>query len=100
MINKKNLTKILWLFSALSIILPLFAIYGVQYNSLNMSTMPTFTISLLNPIYQLIEANCSANLSGLICNILTINIAFYAFIVLPFALFNWISDILHFGGKK
>lgn len=100
MINKKNFVKILWLYSALSIILVLFSIFQVQYDGLSIANSQVFSISLLNPIYDIINTNCSANLALLINNILTLNIGFYVFVCLPFGLYNWISDILHFGGKK
>lgn len=94
MLDKKYLKKINYLFSCLSIILILLASFAVQFDGFNISTIPSFSISLLAPVNNIIIDFCGASLGNVIISILSLNICYYVFIVLPFGLFNWVRGFM------
>lgn len=94
MLEKSSLKKLNYLFTALSILFLLIGFFALKFDNISISSIPTIEISLLNPIYNIINDLCSNDLAILINNLLTINIAYYVFIVLPFSLFNFVKGLL------
>lgn len=96
MLSKNYLKKINYIFSAVSLVLLLFGYFALNYNNTAVANFPTITITLLNPVYSVIETLTGNNdFYNLLCSILTINLCYYAVVVLPFALFNWVRGLFN-----
>ena len=70
MLDKKHLNKISLLFSSISIVLILLACFNFQFDGISVASVPSFSISLLAPVNNIIIDFCGASLGNIIISII------------------------------
>lgn len=96
MFNSKNIRKINFLFSALTIIIFIFGFFDIQWRGASLvNSMPNIEIQALLPIKTIIVNLVGQDYGQLINNILAINIIWYVIYVFPMWCWNFVKGVFN-----
>lgn len=98
MFNSKNIRKINFLFSALTIIIFLFGFFDVQWRGASLvNNMPNIEIQALLPVKMIIVNLVGQDYGQLINNVLALNIIWYVIYVFPMWCWNFVKGCFDIG---
>ena len=92
MFNSKNIRKINFLFSALTIIIFIFGFFDIQWRGASIvNNMPNIEIQALLPVKTIIVNLVGQDYGQLINNVLALNIIWYVIYVFPMWCWNFVK---------
>ena len=92
MFNSKNIRKINFLFSALTIIIFIFGFFDIQWQCASIvNNMPNIEIQALLPVKTIIVNLVGQDYGQLINNVLALNIIWYVIYVFPMWCWNFVK---------
>ena len=92
MFNSKNISKINFLFSALTIIIFILGVFDVQWRGAALvNNMPNIEIQALMPVKTIIVNLVGNDYGQLINNVLALNIIWYVIYVFPMWCWNFVK---------
>ena len=92
MFNSKNIRKINFLFSALTIIIFIFGFFDIQWRGASIvNNMPNIEIQALLPVKTIIVNLVGNDYGQLINNVLALNIIWYVIYVFPMWCWNFVK---------
>lgn len=92
MFNSKNIRKINFLFSALTIIIFIFGFFDIQWRGSSIvNNMPNIEIQALLPVKTIIVNLVGNDYGQLINNVLALNIIWYVIYVFPMWCWNFVK---------
>ena len=92
MFNSKNIRKINFLFSALTIIIFIFGFFDVQWRGVTIvNNLPNIEIQALLPVKTIIVNLVGQDYGQLINNVLALNIIWYVIYVFPMWCWNFVK---------
>lgn len=96
MFNSKNIRKINFLFSALTIIIFIFGFFDIQWRGASLvNNMPNIEIQALLPVKTIIVNLVGNDYGQLINNVLALNIIWYVIYVFPMWCWNFVKGCLN-----
>lgn len=98
MFNSKNIRKINFLFSALTIIIFIFGFFDIQWRGSSIvNNMPNIEIQALLPVKTIIVNLVGQDYGQLINNVLALNIIWYVIYVFPMWCWNFVKGCFDNG---
>lgn len=98
MFNSKNIRKINFLFSALTIIIFIFGFFDIQWRGATIvNNMPNIEIQALLPVKTIIVNLVGQDYGQLINNVLALNIIWYVIYVFPMWCWNFVKGCFDIG---